>query len=196
VTIYSFDDVLRAPKSIHSFELSPGGKRIALWRPVPWVGLLYFIVVEIAFLIAERIIPFTAIFDLVMATEAAWITYHLLLPIGGVWLAMNAELDGRRPHMWAISILHWASGPRRTMAGQRIPVAGSKIAYGGRVRVFWDVTAPRLHHGWVKGGKVSTSLPVRFTHSVLHRRSVIAPGDSQGVMLDQYEVSNRLEVRT
>lgn len=192
MTIYSFDGALRARKEAHSFEVAPG-KKVALWRPVAWVAVGYFAVAVLVFMIIERFIPFVAMFDLVMATEASWVLYYALIPAGVVWFSMNAELDGRHPHRWAISTPAWIASPRRTLAGRSIPLAGTKISYAGRVRVHWDINAPRLYSGWVRGGKVSSTVPVRFSHALTHRRPVISP-DGDGVILSDYEV-DRLEVR-
>lgn len=188
--IYSFDDVLRAPKSLHSIEVTPGGKsKIPLWRPVPWIGFVYFVLVELAFVIAAKL-PVTG----VVSEMFAPLVYYVALPVGVVWLALYAELDGRSPHAWAISYALYMAQPKRTLAGREMVAPGTKIDYAGRVRIWWDVHAPRLHHGWITGGLVSTSLPVHFTYALLHRSRVIAP-EAGGANCVGHVVEGKLQVR-
>lgn len=190
MTIHSFDDVLRAPKSLHSVELTPGGKsKIPLWRPVPWIGFVYFILVELVFLIAAKL-PVVGVASQMFAP----LVYYVALPIGVVWLALYAELDGRSPHAWAISYVLYVARPKRVLAGREMVAPGTRIDYAGRVRIWWDVHAPRLHHGWITGGLVSTSVPVRFSYAILHRRRVIAP-DVNGDNCIDHTVEGRLQVR-
>lgn len=187
--IHSFDDVLRAPKSIHSVELTPGGQtKIALWRPVPWIGFLYFVVVELVFVLMAK----APVLD-VLSESFAPAVYYVALPVGVVWLALYGELDGRAPHRWAISYLHYLRRPKRTLAGRSVALAGTRVDYSGKARVWWDLHAPRLHRGWVTGGRVATAVPVRFTYAILHRRQVVVP-DDRGIHAE-HEVQGRLQVR-
>lgn len=188
MTIHSFDDVLRAAKSIHSVELTPGGTKIPLWRPVSWISFLYFAVVEIVFVLAARV----PVLDVVSQMFAP-LVYYVAFPVGVVWLAFRVELDGRAPHLWAISYLLYMRRPKRTLAGRQVSAAGSSLSYAGRVRIWWDLQAPRLHRGWVSGGTITTNVPVRFTHVIRHRHQVLV-GDSSGAAAS-HEVQRRLEVR-
>lgn len=190
MTIYSFDDVLRAPKSIHSVELTPGGQtKIALWRPVPWIGFLYFVVVELLFVVATHV----PVLDVVSEVFAP-LVYYVAFPIGVVWLALHVELDGRLPHLWALSYLLYLRRPKRTLAGRRVDAAGTRTDYSGRVRVWWDLHAPRLQHGWVVGGRVSTTVPARFTHALWHTHQVVVADDERAPVVD-HVVRERLQVR-
>jgi hypothetical protein len=190
VTIFSFDDVLRAPKSIHSVELTPGGQtKIPLWRPVSWNAFGYFVVVALVFFLASRL-PVIDVFSHMFAP----LVYYFAFPFGIVWLAFKVELDGRQPHAWAISYLRYLRRPKRVLAGRTMAAPGTEVTYGGRVRVWWDIHAPRLHHGWVVGGRVSTAVPVRFTHSLWHRSQVVVP-DADRAPCVAHEVRGRLRVR-
>lgn len=188
--IYSFDDVLRARKMIHSVELTPGGGHaVALWRPVPWMAVLYFAVVELVFLIAARY-PVTDVVSQMFAPAV----YYVAFPAGVVWLAFKVELDGRAPHLWLASYLLFLKRPKRTLAGRTVDPPDTRVAYAGRVRIWWDVTAPRLHHGWVLGGRVCTVVPARFTHSLWHRQQLLVGDDDRAPVVD-HEVQGRLQVR-
>jgi hypothetical protein len=66
--------------------------------------------------------------------------------------------------------------------------------YEGKMRFYWDSLAPRLHHGWISSGVVSTSVPVRFTSSMRHMKPVMRHSD-RGQVADRYEIASRLEVR-
>jgi len=189
VIIHSFDDVLRAPKSIHSIELTPGGNKIPMWRPIPWIGIFYFVIVEIVFIVAARV----PVLD-VLSELFAPLVYYVVFPIAVVWVALNVELDGRSPHRWVASYLAFLARPRRTLAGRPYPAPGSRIVCAGRMRLSWDLNAPRLHRGWVKGGTVGTNVGTRFTHALRHRHPVLKPDDRR-VPMSGYEVARRLQVR-
>jgi hypothetical protein len=115
------------------------------------------------------------------------------LPFGIVWLAFNVSLDGLAPHVWAITYLLNMRQPKCSIAGHSVPLDGDTIRYGGKVKIWWDLNAPRLHRGWVTGGKITTSVPVRFTHAIRHRSQVIRP-DNDGICVD-HEVQGKLQVR-
>lgn len=187
--IHSFDDVLRAPKSIHSVELTPGGTKVALWRPISWISFLYFAVVELVFIIAARL-PVLNVFSEMFAP----LVYYVAFPAAVVWLAFKVELDGRAPHMWVLSYLRFLRRPKRTVAGQAVTPAGTEVDYSGRVSVTWDLHAPRLHRGWARGGVLSTPLPVRFSHAILHGRQVLRVDEKHG-QPTIHEVNGKLEVR-
>jgi hypothetical protein len=57
--IHSFDNILRMPRQMHSFEILPG-RRIALPRSVPWISAVYFAVIELALMLASHVISFVA----------------------------------------------------------------------------------------------------------------------------------------
>lgn len=188
--IHSFDDVLRAPKSIHSVELTPGGKtKVPLWRPVPWIGFLYFVVVELFFVVATHV----PVLD-VASESFAPLVYYVALPVGVVWLALHVELDGRLPHLWALSYLLYLRRPKRTLAGRPVDPVATRTDYSGRVRVWWDLHAPRLQHGWVVGGRFSTTVPARFTHALWHTRQVVTSSE-HGSIVVEHAVEGRLQVR-
>jgi hypothetical protein len=190
VIIYSFDSVLRARKTIHSVELTPGGGHtVALWRPVPVIAGIYFAAVWAVLFIAARL----PVLDVVSQMFAP-LVYYVAFPAGIVWLSMNAHLDGRSPHKWAISYLLYLRRIKRTIAGRKADEDGTKTVHRGKVSIWWDITAPRMHHGWVAGGRITTAVGVRFTHALLHRHQVVRPDDDRRPVLE-HDVERRLEIR-
>lgn len=189
MTIHSFDEVLRAPTRIHSVQLTPAGKKLPLWRTITWMGLLYFCIAEFVFVIAARL-PVTGVLSELFAP----LVYYGAFPIGAVWLLSTVELDGRIPHQWVISYLDYLRRPKRVLAGRAVAAADTRITYAGRVRIWWDLAAPRLHHGWVIGGRISTPLSVRFTHAILHRHQVLVVDERHGSPVD-HEVQGKLAIR-
>jgi hypothetical protein len=193
VTIHSFNEVLRASKVIHSVELTPGGGyKFALWRPVPWIALLYFVVVELFFVLAART-PVIGLLYQAFSGLFSPAVYYTVLPFGVVWLAFRVELDGRPPHLWALSYMRYLVRPKRTLGGRAVGPSGKAISYSGRVRIWWDLDAPRLHRGWVRGGRVSTNVPARFTHALRHRHQVLVADDDRLLVLG-HEVHGRMQV--
>jgi hypothetical protein len=188
--IHSFDDVLRAPKEIHSFELSPGGRKVGLWRPVPWIGIGYFAVAELAFYLAYRLPVLDGIYAFVTLFFTPLV--YWALPIALVYVMMRVEFEGLSPHSWISAFLLFALRPRRTLAGRRIQAAGTKMSHRGKVRFWHDVHSPRLHHGWIIGGSFSTNVPVRFSYAIRHRSQIIRPG---GKPARDHVVEGKLEVR-
>lgn len=158
-----------------------------MWRPVPWIGFVYFGAVELIFIIAARL----PLLD-VLSELFAPLVYYVVFPIGVAWLVMFVELDGRSPHLWAISYLRFLIRPHITRAGA--PVQDS-ADYGGRMRIWWDLAAPRLHHGWVRGGIVTTTISGRFTHALLRHCQPVLCGDDDREPVVGYEVEDRLEIR-
>jgi hypothetical protein len=204
VTIYSFDAVLRQRKMVHSVQVSPGSKdKIALWRPLSWMSILYFAIVELVFVIAAKLPVLNIPYEIVATFFAPAIYY--LLPAGVVWLLFNAQLDGRAPHLWAYSYLLFLVRPKRTLGARSVRAAGQTVSYAGKVKIWWDLHAPRLHHGWVIGGRVTTNVPVRFTHAIFHSRQIMVfdPNRSVGTpdRLDPtaiaigHEVQGKLQVK-
>jgi hypothetical protein len=190
VTIYSFDDVIRMPKSIHSVPLTPTGDfNIPLWRPVPWIAFIYFIAVELVFVIAAKV----PVLDLLSQSFAPAV-YYFVFPVGVVWFAFKVELEGLKPHAWVLAYLLYLRRPKRVLGGDAVTAVGEAVAYSGRVRIWWDLDAPRLHDGWVTGGRVRTTVPVRFAYALRHRKQVIRPDDDRGRLAD-HEVEGRLQVR-
>lgn len=188
--IYSFDAVLRAPKTLHAIELTPNGShKIPLWRPIAWINFIYFIIVVALFVLAAHV----PVLD-VMSDMWAPLVYYVVFPFGVTWLIFQVDFDGRVPHLWALSYLVYMRRPKRTIAGRRMTPSGTKTPYAGRVKTTWDLNAPRLHHGWVTGGRVSTSVPVRFTHSVLHRSQVLERSEARHHCSD-HAVQGKLQVR-
>jgi hypothetical protein len=191
--VYSFDAVLRQRKMVHSVQVTPGSKdKIALWRPLSWMSILYFAIVELVFVIAAKL-PLLSVPYEVVATLFSPLVYYAL-PAGVVWLLFNAQLDGRAPHLWAYSYLLFLVRPKRTLSGRAVRAAGETVSYVGKIRIWWDLHAPRLHHGWVVGGRVTTNVSVRFTHAILHRHQVMVADDDRDVVMD-HEVQGKLQVR-
>lgn len=186
-----YDDALRSPKRIHSFQFRPHGTRHPLPRTITWEAVRYFAVLAVAVAVVCKIVPLVEAASLVLAPEASWLIIHLMAPGALVYVALNAQLDGLRPHRWVYCYATSIQSPRRSTAG--VPVL-EHARYGGRVRFYWDVLAPRLHHGWVLGGRVTTTVPVRFTHAMRHTAPVMKSDDDRSVA-DGYEVQDRLEVR-
>lgn len=189
MTIHSFDEVLRTPKSIHSVQMTPGGTSIPLWRPVSWISFIYFCVIEVVFYIATKVPVLDAVRD-----SFAGLTYYIAIPVALVWLAFYAELDGLRPHVWLSLYLRYVRRHKRTLCGRPVTAVGEKVTYAGRVSIWWDLHAPRLHRGWVTGGRITTSVPIRFTYGILHNRSAILE-DERGRCAEDYEVRQKLQVR-
>jgi hypothetical protein len=192
--VHSFDDVLRQPKTLHAVELTPGGQtKIPLWRPVPWIGIGYFVVIELVLAVAAKTMILDWPYEVVSAISSP-LVYYTVIPIGLVVLSFQVELDGLAPHWWLLAWVLYKRRPKRLLAGESVPMPGTKIHYGGKVKIWWDLNAPRLHSGWVTGGRISTSVPIRFTYAIFHRRQVIKP-DSDGKMVTDYEVDKKLRVR-
>jgi len=190
MVIHSFDEVLRQPKMLHSIEVTPGGQtKFALWKPVSWIAVSYFGVAFLALLIFSK----TAPGDMLVSFLSP-LVYFIVLPGGIVWLILYSEMDGRAPHVWFWAYVRYFLRPKRTVGGRPAPLPGTKTIYTGKIRISWDLNAPRLKHGWVKGGTVSTSVPVRFTHALRHRHRVMRPSDSDNVLTD-YEVAGRMEIK-
>jgi hypothetical protein len=200
MTIYSFDGILRQRRRLHSVETFSRSK-IALWRPVPLVGIGYFIVVAVAVAAFYKVVPvdelLTASLSAISGGDAgvaSWICCYVAVPTAIVWLAMNSEIDGRAPHRWAFSCLRFLVKDKHTFCGQRVRRHGAHVRYRGRIRFFWDVDAPRLHHGWVVAGRVYTRARVHFGHALRHRHPTMTASQA-GHEVTGYEVSDRLEVR-
>jgi hypothetical protein len=194
VIVHSFDDVLRQPKTLHAVELTPGGQtKIPLWRPVPWIGIGYFVVIELVLAVAAKTMILDWPYEVVSAISSP-LVYYTVLPIGLVVLAFQVELDGMAPHWWLLAHLLYMRRPKCSYVGEAVPVTGAKIRYGGKVKIWWDLNSPRLHNGWVTGGKISTTVPVRFTYAILHRRRVVKP-DSNGKAIESHQVDKKLRVR-
>ena len=199
MVIHSFDESLRARRQIHSFEVSRS-KRVALWRPVDWWCGVYFVA---SLLLVMFLDNFVSIVDLIGSafslvvdgntSVSSGLICYLGIPMTVAWLTMNVELDGRMPHWWLLSCARYLRRPKRTWCGRSIRSEGRRTSYAGRVRFWWGIDSPRLHHGWVRGGVVHSRVPVRFTHALRHRSPVVEPGD--GILLDGYEVPGLLEIR-
>lgn len=189
MTIHSFDDVLRQRKSLHSVQLTPGGETFALWRPVPWIAFGYFLIVAFVFFIASKL----PVLGIVRDTFPG-LSYFVVLPAIVVWGVFFAELDGIPPHRWATNYLRFLARPKRTLGAHVVAPDGRTVRYAGKVAIWWDLNCPRLHHGWVTGGKVATTVPVRFTHAIIHRRQVMASDDRRYVACG-HEVDGKLQVR-
>lgn len=199
--IYSFDGILRQPRTMHTIELWPGGPKIALPRTMPLISLVYFVVV-VAFVAGiNHVVPISRGFGAVLSQLAggradltAWTLCYLILPVAVVWFLLNSEIDGRRPHSWLASIVRDAASPRRTCCGVAVAPDDERVEYRGRVLFWWDEGTARLQHGWVRGGRISASVPVRFTFSLRHRHRVVK-ADDRGTPTRDYEVPGRIEVR-
>lgn len=201
MVIHSFDGVLRQPRTMHTFQLWPGGPRWPLPRPLPMIAIVYMAGVFVATLAADKVLGLTAALTVVLSAMsggraylAAWVIFHLAVPAAIVWAALNAEIDGRAPYRWLYSVAAYARRDKRAWCGKRVRSEGERIRCSGRTRVFWDEDAPRLQHGWVRGGSVTTTAPARFTSSLRHRRHVIK-ADGDGHLVVAYEVDGALEVR-
>jgi hypothetical protein len=191
--VYSFDAVLRQRKMVHSVQVTPGSKdKIALWRPLSWMSILYFAIVELVFVIVAKLPLLNLPYELISAFFSPAVYY--VLPAGVVWLLFNAQLDGRAPHLWAYSYLLFLVRPKRTLAGRAVGAVEKTVSYAGKVGIWWDLHAPRLHHGWVTGGRITTSVPVRFTHAISHRNQVMVSDDDRIAAVD-HEVEGKLQVR-
>jgi TcpE family len=200
VVVHSFHGILRKPRTLHTLEL-PGGYRVPLPRPVPLVSLIYFCIVLAGVMVADNVVSLTSIIGGVLSRLsggdtflAAWVICYVGIPGLIVWLSMNVEIDGRVPHRWIVSSAKFVVRPKRTWCGSSIRREGARVAYRGRVSFWWDSDSPRLVHGWVRGGRVTTTVPVRFTHSLRHRHRVMASDDGYMPTVD-HDVDGDLEVR-
>lgn len=201
MTINSFHDVLRQPRTMHSLELPFSTKRIGLPRPVPYISAIYFVLIVVALMTANKVIDIIptmgSIFSSLSggnASIAATATYFVLIPAAIVWAAMNAEVDGRAPHRWAFSCAQFLVRNKRTICGASARKIGCRVNYRGKIGFLWDIDCPRLQQGFITGGFLSTSVPVRFTYSFRHCKRRIVPS-SDGVLLDAHEVDGKIEVR-
>lgn len=198
--IRSFDAVLREKRSAHSIEIIPGHSRIPLPRSVPYINVLYFVAALGVVVIADNVISLVAIVGAPLslvagdASIASWVCCYIMLPAGIVWVATNASVDGRSPHRWVVSAFRYLRRSKRTICGRSIRREGKTVFFKGRVKFWWDLNAPRLHHGRISGGRVTSVVPVRFTHAIRHRNPVITP-DEGGVLLDDYQISDEVEIR-
>lgn len=191
--IESFDDVLRTPKRLHAIELTPGGQKLPLWKPVSHASAQLFVVIEVVLIFMAKVPLLDFLHELVASMFGSW-AYYTVLPAGIVWLAFYAELDGRAPHLWAYSYMLFLIRPKRTIAGRPMKSSGTKIRSAGKIKIWWDLDAPRLHHGWVRGGRVTTNVPVNFAHSFRHTKPTIRANDDYARIVE-YEVAQKLEVR-
>jgi hypothetical protein len=200
VNIHSFDGVLRHSRTMHSFAIPFTDKRIPLPRPVPYISMGYFVVVELFFLVFDNVFSFVPLMAAVFstlsggdATLASYVVCYVVVPGMIVWFSMNAEIDGRAPHLWLISCARYVTREKHTLCGRRARREGQKVSYKSKVNIWWDLDAPRLHHGYVNGGRLRTSVPVRFGHSLIHRNFVMRP--SERGQFSDYEIDGRLEVK-
>lgn len=192
--VHSFDETLRTPKMLHSIETSPGGQtKIALWRPLPWIGIGYFMIIELLLVLAAKHPVVNLPYELVSSLLSPAV-YYTVIPVGIVWLAFQVELDGLPPHWWLLAYVLYIRRPKRTLCGEAVPMPGTEIRYSGKVKIWWDLNAPRLHNGWIIGGKFSTSVPASFTYAIFHRRRVLEPNDDYETITD-YEVDGKVQVR-
>lgn len=199
--IYSFDGVLRQPRTMHALELWPGGPRVALPRTMPLISLAYFAVALMAMVVVNHVVPIVSIFGSLLsalaggrANIAAGVLGYIIVPCTVVYLAINSEIDGRKPHNWLLSVARSLFSPRRTWCGATAPADDERVEYLTRVSFWWDEGAPRLQHGWVRGGRLSVVVPARFTFALRHRHRVLK-ADVDGKVVDDYEVPGRIELR-
>lgn len=200
MVIYSFDNILRMARQAHSFEVLPG-RRIALPRAVPWISVAYFAVIEFVLVLASKFISFVSIASVPISVvsggnvkPAAALVIYVVFPGALTWLSMNVEIDGRAPHRWIVSALRYVKRPKRQYLGRAVRAEGSKKTYGGKVRVWWDEAAPRLQHGWVTGGRVSSREPAAFSHALRHGHLVMR-AHCDGHFVHDHEVEGQIEVR-
>lgn len=201
MTIYSFDGVLRLPRTMHTVQLWPSGPRIPLPRPTPSIAFIYMGAVFVLTLAVDRALGVTTILTSVLSAVsggraflAAWALFHLGLSAGLVWLAMNVEIDGRAPYRWLYSCARYLLREHYTLCGRHARRPGEVARCGGKTTILWDVDAPRLQHGWVRGGCVSTTVGARFTSSLLHSKQVIKADAARERVVD-HAVDGALEVR-
>lgn len=199
--IHSFDGILRQPRMMHAVEVWPGGPHVALPRTTPLIAIPYFAAVVLAMMLVNHVVPVVGISGFVLshlaggrANVAAWLLGYVILPGVVVFLALNSEIDGRKPHNWLLSVARSLFSSRRTWCGMSAPAADERTTYDGSVDFWWDEGAPRLQHGWVRGGRLSTAVPARFTFALRHRHRVLKADEGYGVV-DDYEVPARIEVR-
>jgi hypothetical protein len=199
--IHSFDGILRQPRTMHTWEMWPGGPRVSLPRTMPLISIPYFIVSLLAVIFVGHVVPFVPAFGYVLsklaggrATLVVDVLCYVLLPGTVVWFALNSQIDGRKPHNWLISVVRSLFSPRRTWCGRAVAAADERVEYRGKVLFWWDEGAPRLQHGWVRGGRLSTAVPARFTFALRHRHRVLKADDCHDPIED-YEVPGRIEVR-
>lgn len=201
MVIHSFDGVLRQRRTMHSFQVS-WMHRVPLYRPIPYIAFyFYFPLMAIVVATFNRVIPVYTMLNAALSTLsggqagiAAWLAYYVAIPLGVVWIAFNVEIDGRSPHRWVVSCARFITRRKRLWCGQRARSDGERVRYRGRMRVWWDISAPRLHHGYVRGGRVTTAVPVRFTHALRHTAPVMK-ADNEHSPTVGYEVPGRIEVR-
>lgn len=190
--IESFEDVLRAKRRQHTVNFRPNGKRYALYRPVAWIDAIYFAVLFVATMAIDKLLHIVGLIEVVLHPGSSWILVHLILPGAIVWAANNFQFDGRKPHLWVWSYIEFFLRPKRTLGGRTMDT--KPIRYKGRIRFWWDELAPRLHHGWVIGGSLTTLAGVRFTYSLRHRKSVVR-SSRRHPPADHHAVGTRMEIK-
>lgn len=200
MVISSFDGVLRQPRTQHTLPFWPGGPRMPLPRPTPMIAFVYIAVLEFFLALINKALGLTTLLGDTLSffaggradIAATVIVYSI--PFIVVWTVLNAGIDGRAPYRWFYSAVTFALRGKRTLCGKRVRAPGKKVSCGGRTKILWDEDAPRLQHGWVRGGRVSTAKLVRFTHGLVHTKPAIKP-DDRGTLIVDYEVAESLEVR-
>jgi hypothetical protein len=199
--IVSFDGVLRQPRTMHSWEWWPGGPKTPLPRTMPLISIGYFVAVLLAVIALNHIVPIEAGASAVLsalangpAGIAAGFLVYVVVPATVVYFAINSEIDGRKAHNWLVSVVRSLFSPRRTWCGMGMSAGDERTEYASSVDFWWDEGAPRLQHGWVRDGHLSTAVPTRFTFALRHRHRVLK-ADDHGDPVADYEVSGRIEIR-
>jgi hypothetical protein len=188
-TIHSFRRVLKPRRDIHTIR-EPGGKVWVLWRPVPMLGLAYFVALEVLFFAVSRLPVIGTVLDPFT---------HLSLPLWWIvpgvlahWLVTSTAFDGRLPHRWVQSYVQFWVRPKRTRGG--VPVKDSPASF--RVRAWMDEHAPDLHRSRINGpASVRFNVPVRFGLSAVNRHFRARQARDGDPPAEPYEVTERLEVK-
>lgn len=115
-------------------------------------------------------------------------------PLAVTWAAITIRRDGRSGLRWLRTWWDYRRRAKRTSNGRTLPDPATRTRIGGKLRVRWDVTAPRLQRVRIAGpARVRFASPVRFS---LRSGGWRAHPDAHG-RAGEYEVpaGESLEVR-
>ena len=185
MTIHSFRRVLKVRRHIHAIPWNPG-KSLILPVPVPLLGLTYFVVLELVFILISRL-PVIG-----LLSHLPWKIWWII-PVWVAWWALHTEFDGRMPHLWVRSWIAFRLRPKRTRGGVALAEPETRMRW--RLRQWVDEHAPDLHRARVTGpATVHFNVPVRFGLGFLRGDFVARPGE-YAPDYQVHEVKDRLEVK-
>ncbi len=178
MVIESYAAVFEQERRLYSWEVDPTtGKRwhVPSANGIPLRGVAYYgvawiavfwIVVAPAVAVLLAVPPLGDLFGLFPFVLQAALVLGVVFGLPGAlaYAAMVAKVDGRPAHLWLLAYASWRLRPKRTVHGQRVRAAGDPYPLPRRLRVRWDLSAPRLQRLRVRGpARVEFAVPVRFS---------------------------------